>query len=206
MNGLNFKNMLMKIYNEDQGTNFGKWDDSTSRLIYYDSMKQILDLMDNRGYLQGVERIADYGGANGIMKEFIPGIITIDIDSSKNPDIVDDILVHSGEYDLIIIRYVLHYLNDYEVIQLFNHIESFHKGKVLIVQFVNDELKEKYQNSKNELKYFRTLNQMKALLPRGEKVLYNGDYLCSSQFYKNRLNIDNAIPHSEKLIAYLYDY
>ncbi|CAB5224205.1 hypothetical protein UFOVP386_33 [uncultured Caudovirales phage] len=198
--------MLMKIYNEDQGTNFGKWDDSTSRLIYYDSMKQILDLMDNRGYLQGVERIADYGGANGIMKEFIPGIITIDIDSSKNPDIVDDILVHSGEYDLIIIRYVLHYLNDYEVIQLFNHIESFHKGKVLIVQFVNDELKEKYQNSKNELKYFRTLNQMKALLPRGEKVLYNGDYLCSSQFYKNRLNIDNAIPHSEKLIAYLYDY
>ncbi len=119
--------MQKKIYKEDKGTEFGKWFDSISKLIYFDSVKDILSKIDTHGI------IADYGGANGILKQFIPNIITIDIDASKKPDIVDNILTHKGNYDLIIIRFVLHYLNDYEVLELFENINKYHKGKILII-------------------------------------------------------------------------
>lgn len=188
--------MQKKIYNEDAGINFGRWADATSKLMYFDSVQTILSKVDTSCV------VADYGGANGILKDFIPAIITIDIDESKKPDIVDNIITHKGEYDLIIIRYVLHYLNDYQVLELFNNIKSYHKGKVLVIQFTNEDLKSKYYNSKNEFKYFRTQNQLEKLLPNFEH-LYNADYQCTSDFYKNRLNIDNAVAHNESVNAYL---
>jgi len=189
----------MKIYKIDQGIGFGKWDDSVSRMMYYQSTEEILTILNELD--SSHEVIADYGGANGILKQFIPDIITIDIDDSKNPDIVDDILMHKGKYDLIIIRFVLHYLNDYEVLQLFNHLNNFHKGRILIIQFTNNDLKRKYQNSKNELKYFRTDSQLKALLPPGDEI-YSLEYEVNPEFYKNRLNIDNAHAHQETIKAY----
>lgn len=187
--------MQTKIYNEDQGEQFGQWKDTTSQNIYFDSVKDILSLIEIP------KRIADYGGANGILKQFLPNIITIDIDPSKKPDIVDNILTHVNNYDLIIIRFVLHYLNDYEILELFNHLKTFHKGKILIIQFTNEDLKTKYYNSQNETKYFRTLDQLKKLLPEC-KTIYQKQYTCSPEFYKNRLNIDNAIEHLEHLNAF----
>lgn len=49
--------MQKKIYKEDDGTNFGKWSDKISKLMYFDSVKNILSKIDTTG------TIADYGGA-----------------------------------------------------------------------------------------------------------------------------------------------
>lgn len=189
--------MQEKIFKIDQGKNFGKWGDSISKLIYYTSTEEILKKIDIP------DKVADYGGGNGILKEFIKNIKTIDLDGSKKPDIKDNILNHVGNYDLIIIRFVLHYLNDYDVIKLFNKINSFHKGKVLVIQFINDDLKSKYKNSINEFKYFRTREQMIKLLP-DNKIIYSKDYIVTSKFYKNRLKLNNAIKHIETLNAYYF--
>ena len=190
--------MQKKIYEIDDGINFGKWPDEISKFLYFDSTKEILSKIDIP------KLIADYGGANGNLKTFIPNSISIDIDKSKKPDILDNILTHEGKYDLIIIRYVLHYLNDYEIISLFNQINKFHKGKVLIIQFCNDDLISKYKNSQNEFKYFRTYSQLKSLIPYAREI-YSKKYIVSPNFYLNRLKIKNAIKHTEILKAFIYD-
>jgi hypothetical protein len=187
--------MQTKIYKEDNGVNFGKWTDKVSKFMYFDSTKDILSKIQ----IPGV--VADYGGANGNLKTFIPHAISIDIDGSKQPDIIDDILTHVGNYELIVVRYVLHYLNDYEVLQLFKTIKS----NALIIQFTNEDLKSKYQNSQNEFKYFRTARQLKKLLPNCKEI-YSKKYTIGSSFYKNRLNIDNAVTHKETLKAYFYEH
>lgn len=189
--------MQSKIYSEDKGTAFGKWSDKISKLMYFESTKDILSKINTKGI------IADYGGANGIIKQFIPSAISIDIDKSKKPDIVDNIITHRGKYDLIIIRFVLHYLNDYEVLQLFKNIKSFHKGRILVIQFCNDNLKSKYQNSVNEFKYFRTQDQLESLLPKYEKKIYSIEYDIDENFYLNRLGSGVYTKHKEKLNAYL---
>lgn len=188
--------MPKTIFKTDQGNNFGKWQDKTSKYIYFDSIQEILSL------ITVPKIVADYGGANGILKEFIPQAISIDIDKSKKPDLIDNILTHVGNYDLIVIRFVLHYLNDYEVLQLFKHLKTFHNGQILVIQFTNENLKSKYFNSKNEFKYFRTKSQLKKLLPQ-HKIIYSRKYKCSIDFYKNRLNIENAKPHVETINAYI---
>ena len=187
--------MPKKIYKEDSGVGFGQWQDNVSKFIYFESVEQILS------EIELPQKVADYGGANGILKKYIPNIISIDIDESKNPDIVDNIITHKGNYDLIVIRYVLHYLNDYEVLQLFENIKSYHKGKILIIQFCNEDLKSKYGNSKNEFKYFRTQKQLVKLLPNCKKI-YSKKYICTKGFYKNRLGIETSIEHEEILNAY----
>tara|TARA_R110000751_G_scaffold73709_2_gene149116 strand:+ start:28165 stop:28746 length:582 start_codon:yes stop_codon:yes gene_type:complete len=187
-------------YKEDQGKAFGKWTDKISRYIYFDSLELILSditIPDN---------VADYGGANGNIKEFIPQAITIDIDSSKDPDINADILEYKGEHKLIIIRYVLHYLNDYEVIKLFKHIKSYHKGEILIIQFCNNDLISKYENSKNEFKYFRTEYQLEQLIPKESNLIFKEDIEITKDFYKNRLNLSGAKSHEETINAYLINY
>ncbi len=183
----------MQTYKEDQGINFGKWNDSISQFLYQDSTKQILSKINIPN------SVADYGGANGNLKQFIPQSISIDIDKSKNPDINDNILTHSKYYDLVIIRYVLHYLNDYEVLQLFETIKA---KNILVIQFENNDLKNKYFNSQNEFKYFRTTEQLKHLLPISSKEIYSKEYELGKDFYTNRLGQGNYKTHKEILKAY----
>jgi len=182
------------IYNEDKGTEFGKWNDNTSKFMYFDSTKEILEELNIKG------TIADYGGANGNLKTFLPNSISIDIDESKNPDIVDNILTHSKKYDWVIIRYVLHYLTDYEVLQLFNNIQS---NNILVIQFTNENLKTKYSNSENEVKYFRTRTQLESLLPKKKSNTYRKLFNCTQEFYKNRLGLEKSTEHIETLNAYI---
>lgn len=185
--------MQNNIYKEDQGQNFGKWDDPVSKFMYYDSTKEILSKINLP------ENIADYGGANGNLKTFIPSAISIDLDPSKNPDIIDNIITHTGIYDLVIIRYVLHYLNDYEVIKLFNNIKS---KNILIIQFTNEDLISKYKNSINEFKYFRTADQLKKIIPNYFKEIYSKEITITEDFYNNRLKINNALWHQENIRAF----
>lgn len=182
------------IYKEDKGLKFGKWTDKTSKFLYLESTQQILDKLNIKG------DIADYGGANGNLKQFLPNSISIDIDESKNPDIIDNILTHNKKYEWVIIRYVLHYLTDKEIITLFNNIQS---KNILIIQFTNENLKVKYSNSKNETKHFRTRTQLESLLPEKTRNIYRKLFNCTPEFYKNRLNIDGAIEHIETLNAYV---
>lgn len=192
--------MQKNIYKEDKGQNFGKWNDNISKLLYYRSTRKILSK------ISVPQIVADYGGANGILKQFIPNCITIDIDSSKTPDICDNILTHTGNYDLIIIRYVLHYLTDQQIISLFEHLKTFHKGAILVQQFCNKDLVLKYANSVNEQqKYFRTKEQLLSLLPKGFKIIYKTKYIVTKDFYKNRLNNLNGIEHDEEIFGIYYE-
>jgi len=181
------------IYNEDSGLEFGKWKDDISRFMYWDCMPDILE------NITIPQRVADYGGANGNLKSFIPHAISIDIDGSKNPDIHDDILTHSERYELVVIRYVLHYLTDKEVLQLFDKINA---KEILVIQFVNEDLMSKYVNSIRETKHFRTQTQLEGLLPDESELIYSSEYDIDSQFYINRLGAGEYIPHSETLNAY----
>jgi hypothetical protein len=191
----------MPNFEIDQGVRFGYWDNDTSRLLYRDIMPLCLNGVDTSG------RVADFGGANGLLKAFIPQSISIDYDSSKNPDIVDDILVHKGDYDLIVLRYVLHYLDDKKVSELFNHIRSFHKGRILVIQFVNEDLESKTWNSVNEVKWFRNEKETRVLLETDWEIMdYKSiDYFVSAQFYRDRLNHPNPKSHRESIAIYYLD-
>jgi hypothetical protein len=202
--------MQTRIYNLDKGADFGLWNDDTSRLMYFDSINVSLSGIDVSDM-----HIADYGGANSILKDVIKckKYTSIDIDESKHPDVTDNILTHIGRYDLIIIRYVLHYLCDSEIKRLISHIRSFHNGKVLIIQFCNEsrDLQIKREISQQaetgvERKYFRNekylLRLLKGLyLIRSTEIRYN----VTPEFYKDRLGINTDKSHRETILNLLYD-
>tara|TARA_R110002167_G_scaffold85002_1_gene230793 strand:+ start:796 stop:1368 length:573 start_codon:yes stop_codon:yes gene_type:complete len=186
--------MQTTIYKEDKGLNFGKWNDYISKLMYYTTTNEILNKISIP------KKVADYGGANGNLKTFIPHAITIDIDESKKPDVLDNIITHSKKYDLVVIRFVLHYLNDYEVLELFRNIKS---KNILVIQFENNDLKSKYFNSQNEgIKYFRTSKQLQKLLPKNSKKIYQKKYVLDKDFYLNRLGKGLYKKHKEQITAY----
>lgn len=195
--------MQNNVFEIDQGEQFGKWLDETSELIYFNCMPIFLAM------LPAFETLADYGGANGNLKRFIPKSISIDIDASKKPDIVDNVITHKGNYDVILIRYVLHYLTDKQVKKMLANIKQHHSGKVLIIQFTNQgkDLKIKRQNSINETKYFRTKKQLKKLL-KGCNIEKQIEikYQVTKQFYENRLHNYNATEHGETCIGLLISF
>jgi hypothetical protein len=202
--------MQTKIYNLDKGESFGLWNDKTSRLMYFDSVGVSLSGIDTSSM-----HVADYGGANSILKQIIKckKYTCIDIDTTKQPDITDSILTHVGQYDLIIVRYVLHYLSDNEIMQLISHIRSFHRGLVLIIQFCNEnrDLQIKWEISKQaetggEQKYFRNKKHLSRLLK--ELHLINSievNYSVMPEFYQNRLGIKTDLSHTETILNLLYD-
>jgi len=186
----------MTTFPVDQGRAFGTWPDATARLMYHDAIPALLNGVDTSG------AVADYGGANGLLKAFIPHAVSVDIDPTKGPDVVDDIATHVGAYDLVVIRFVLHYLTDAEVKALFAHLATFHRGRVLVIQFVNDDMAGKLANSVNETKHFRTeaglMDLLGHWLVRDRKRL---DYTVSAQFYRERLAHPNPTPHEEGMVA-----
>lgn len=185
----------MTRYDIDQGAAFGTWSDPVSRFMYQDSMPPILTAAKLTGH------VGDFGGANGLLKAFYPNVTTIDTDDTKGPDIVDDILNHRGSYDTGWCRYVLHYLSDREVIRFLDYVKV---PRMIVVQFVNDEddLRLKYANSYGEKKFFRTGTQLRALLPRKNRLIFSRPYRVTPEFYRNRLKLDNAVEHGERLEAY----
>ena len=145
--------------------------------------------------------VGDFGGGNGIIKEFIPLAVTVDNDATKCPDIVADILTYNKYYDTVILRYVLHYLTDLEVLELLTTINA---KQILVIQFVNENLGIKYKNSISETKYFRCKQQLQGLLPKNNtKLLYEKEYTVTKEFYVNRLQNVNGTEHQETLVAYL---
>ena len=189
--------MQRKIFKEDCGQDFGLWLDKTSKILYQDTLPIIKQIST------GYKNIADYGGGNGILKSVV-NCISIDIDKSKKPDIVDNILTHKGCYDLIIMRYIWHYLSDKQIKQLLNNINS----DFLLIQFINDKfnLRIKKTISKNNeyKKYFRTKKQLKRLIKNFNIIkTIKINYKVTQDFYKNRLQINTNLNHKETILIYL---
>lgn len=186
----------------DQGQQFGTWTDPTSRLIYHDAMPALL----NRLNLDG--RWVDLGGANGLMREWLPNLTTVDIDPTKAPDIVADIVdwTPGEQFDAAVCRYVLHYMDHPTVIDFLRHVGSW-ASRLLSIQIVNPRPADKYARSVNEKKYFRTRPHVELLYDmagwtwEGSASL---DYWVGPEFYRNRLGHPNPPPelHEETIILH----
>jgi hypothetical protein len=196
--------------------NFGNWTDDVSRFMYERHFDRIFN--DKRFDLARFNRIEDFGGANGKLKAFFGNkLSTIDIDETNNPDFLGNVVNYNGyasfgwrgerryfkvESDLIIIRYVLHYLTDDEIKRMFQNIKSNHKGHILIVQFTNEgeDMEIKKQNSINEIKYFRTAQELSSLISSFEIVAADTEsFTVTKEFYRNRLQNYEALPHQEQI-------
>jgi hypothetical protein len=203
----------------DQGESFGKWTDKVSRFMYHDHFASIY----KNFALQKYVTIEDLGGANGLLAEFFESqsFSTADIDESKNPDFIGNIINYNSKYkvkwrgqtleksyqsDLLIIRFVLHYMTDEEILLMFNNIQKHHKGDILIVQFTNEgpDMQIKRQNSINEVKIFRTSVELIDLL-QGFDIIQQHcqSYNVTEEFYRNRLNNYDAQPHGEIINSFL---
>lgn len=188
----------------DQGLSFGTWDDPTSRLIYSDAMPALLSGTPR-------DKVLDLGGGNGLLREWFPDVTTVDSDPAKKPDVVADLrtYVPTETFDRVMLRYVLHYLTDAEVIELFGvHLPGWHHGEVTVIQFIaadENSLRRKLANSVNETKFFRTLDHLMDLfqltgrwdLTRGIGVSYE----VHPDFYRNRLGATRPTGHPETVLG-----
>lgn len=196
--------MQNTIYKLDGGQNFGKWDDPVSQLIYNDCMPHLIPPAIHYPI------VADYGGANGLARKWFPNsrYITIDIDETKRPDVVDNIVTHRGNYDLIILRYVLHYLDDLQVASMFDTMKQYHKGDLLVIQFTNDgvdlETKKHVSALSSETAWLRSTAEFFNLLsPLHIKFCNHLDYMVTPQFYLNRLGVVTNCFHNESVYGVL---
>lgn len=209
----------MKSYALDQGKGFGKWPDAVSRLMYQTSTELFFGDLDFSDL-----HVADYGGANGLLGTQLKcrSYTVVDKDSSKvsSPVFInEDILTHKGGYDVIILRYVMHYLSDINILYLLKHIMSFHKGQLYIMQFTNEgvslEIKKSiskhFEQGPDGRKYFRGQKQLTGLFnvlpPRTPVSVSEVGYRVTEQFYRNRfgLNIVEPVEHRETVRFYRYD-
>lgn len=193
---------------KDQGKDFGRWADPTSRLMYRDVMPVMLNGVDLSG------PTIDLGGANGLLREFIPDpILTVDIDPTKEPDVVGDARTWTPgaawEHPrLVVLRYVLHYLNDADALDLFAHLHEWHRGTLLVIQFANSrtQLPAKWASSRGEQVWFRTPEEFPALFGpwvcRDRKQV---DYTVRREFYLNRLNNPDGVEHGESVIGWVLE-
>lgn len=188
----------------DQGPTFGTWGDPTSRLIYHDAMPALLSGIDRSG------TTLDLGGGNGLLREWFDQVVTVDKDPAKQPDVLADVLGYAPTdkvYDRVVLRYVLHYLNDTEVRDLLANIAGYHHGDLVVIQFVNDAdtLEAKYANSVNETKWFRSEWHLLTLLTQRWTVHQRValGYDVDPEFYRNRLGHPNPTGHAETVVAYL---
>lgn len=187
------------IHHEDQGQQFGKWPNATAQLMYHDIMPLALSGIDTTG------RVADFGGANGLLREWIPQATTVDYDESKQPDICEDICTHRGDYDLVVMRYVLHYMPDPVARKLLDAMAGWLRGNLLIIQFVNADLAIKQHNSVGEIKYFRNEAQLANLLDPRKWTLVSRKavaYRVDADFYRWRLGHLDPLPHDETVVIY----
>lgn len=191
--------MPNSITETDQGEFFGRWNDPTSQYLYTDSTLIIKD--NHLPKIPDNWLILDYGGGNGLLKECgFSNSLSIDSDPEKKPDICIDIFDFKGRGDLAVIRYLLHYLTDKQVLLLMDQAMAT-CARIFIQQFVNEDLGVKYANSANETKYFRSKLHLMALLPDHAKIVYEHEYEVTPEFYKNRLGFDNGVPHSEIMLG-----
>jgi hypothetical protein len=196
---------MSKVFAKDQGQDFGRWPDATSRLMYHHVMPVLLsEVNSSRG-------VIDLGGANGLLREFVDSeVLTVDIDPTKGPDIVADARTWEPARTptaagLVVMRYLLHYLTDNDARALFQHVRSWHRGTLLVIQFANEwpDMKAKRASSLNETAVFRTPEAIEALFgPWRVKDRKRIDYTVRREFYINRLGNPAGQEHGESVFGW----
>lgn len=187
-------------FNEDNGSNFGKWNDNVSNILYNTANKIIASqILKN-------DVVADYGGANSLLKNDIQckEYFCIDIDNTKKQVdnfINEDIITHKGIYDKVIIKLVMHYLTDKQIKEMLKNITA---KEIIICQFINNKedilVKKKISNlSKENEKFFRNKEELSSIIGECD-ILAEIDYICDKQFYLNRLELDTNLSHKETLL------
>jgi hypothetical protein len=184
---------------------FGTWPDATSDLIYRGAMPYLLAGLPTDG------PVVDLGGANGLSRGFLPGrqITTVDIDPATGPDVVADALTyrHPERAATVLVRYLLHYLTDGQVRALFANLARWHEGAVLVVQFTNDQPREKAANSADTAdRRWRHPAELLHLLGnldgwRRCARVNRLDYTVQPDFYTSRLGAPGRYPHAETLLG-----
>ena len=187
-------------------TLFGWWTDGTSDLMYRGAMGYLLDGLPRPG-----RSVLDLGGANGMSRWYLPGhdITTVDIDPATEPDVVADITTWTPKADaeVVLLRYVLHYLSDEQVRGLFAHLATWHYGPVLVVQFANPRPWQKRANSADAgQRWFRTPAALLTLLRSLPNWIDHGrvnrlTYTVQPEFYANRLGTPGQYAHAEELLG-----
>jgi hypothetical protein len=184
----------------DTAITFGKGNSPTSRLLYH----RIFDLIRDR--IPSFAKVYDLGGGNGVSKAYFPSVVTVDNNPEMEPDILADILEFEvpDEADLILIRYVAHYLQEEQLIKLLER--SSHKP-ILFIQFTNSDPDDKLLQSlfkgqgEEDHKTFRDWDHFVHLLePRGFRQIIRVDYEVEPMFYVERFGRQGAyFPHPESL-------
>jgi len=193
------------------GTGFGTWTDPTSDLMYRGAMPYLL------AGLPAGESVVDLGGGSGLSRLWWPrqpvDITTVDSDPDTHPDVLADILTyaHAGVADTVLLRYVLHYLTDWQVRDLFAQIARWHRSNVIVVQFANTRPYEKTENSADSGdRVWRTPGALLRLLgdlpawviaPAFNRI----DYTVRPDFYASRLGRAGRYPHAETLLGLSLD-
>jgi len=198
---------MKNIFSLDKGMDFGKWNDKVSKTIYSESIGSL------KRYDFSNQRVADYGGGNGLLKKEIGGNdwIVIDCDSSKSPDIVDNIVTHSGDYDVVVLRMVLHYLSDSEIEEMISRIQKNGVKEIHLLQFwsergedllIKKTISKLFEEPTEGKKFFRTKEEILSFFSEFsvEEVGFSR-YVVSGEFYRNRFSNPTIpdVPHKETL-------
>jgi len=184
----------------DIAATFGKGEGPTSQLLYRHSFELL------RGRIPSFRTVYDLGGGNGMAKAWWPTVITVDNNPAMEPDICADIREYAvpDDAELIVLRYVAHYLSDQELTRL---LERVHHKPVLLIQFTNENPGDKYAQTgtrgqgAEDGKTFRTWAGLVHLLePWGFRQRLRIDYEVEPGFYVERFGKPGAyFAHPETL-------
>jgi hypothetical protein len=181
------------------GPLFGTYPDATSQLIYRDAWPALLS---------GVPRtdsVLDLGGANGLSRLYFENVTTVDSDPTSGADVVADIRTYEPEqvFDRVLLRYVLHYLPDIQVLPLLRRIASYHDGPVHVIQFVGRTEEKAASSADRAVRWFRTEASLRSLMAAGGYVVDRRialQYTVEPEFYLNRLG-QAAPAHEETTVS-----
>lgn len=183
--------------NTDQGTRFGTWPDTTSRLLYHDLTPAHLSGLPLDG------RVVDLGGGNGLLREYVPQAVTVDSDPTKEPDVVADITTWHplDRVDLAVCRYVTHYLTDDQLDTMLATVARYSPLLCLTAITTNPAIKD--ANPDPAPRYWRDrLTLRDAIAPAWRVRTWRGfDVEVGADFYRNRLGVEHP-GHREHLTTY----
>lgn len=184
----------------NDGRDFGLWPDPTSLTMYHDLMPQLLDGLDLRG------PSVDLGGANGLLTQWIPGTLTVDINPDMDPDVVADALtwVPPTTPRFAVTRYTAHYWDDPTLDGFLRHVATYTERLVSIqIVTVDPVAKEAISARAGEPAWWRDLHLLTDAYQRAgwraHSMRVSPRYTVVPEFYTHRLGFTPEQGHDEQV-------